>query len=312
MGAGKTTVGRGVRGSGSSREFVDTDELVESHDGHVASPRSSRPRASRRSVRSNATRSPTRAASPEPLVIACGGGVVLDPENRRTLRDAGVRGLAPRRRRGARRPGAASRRTSARCSRPTARRAAADTLERHRGRPCRALRRGRGRCGVDTDGPVRRRGRRPRARGVRPMTGATMTRVTRRGHAAVRRARRPGRAAEAGAVLAGIRRVAVVSQAPIADAVRRRDARRASTPSPRSSSWATARTRRRSRPSRTCAGGSRPGVCCAATRWSRSAAAWSATPPASRPRPTTVASRCCRCRRRCSRWSTRRSAARPR
>ena len=31
-----------------------------------------------------------RAASPEPLVIACGGGAVLDADNRRALRDAGV------------------------------------------------------------------------------------------------------------------------------------------------------------------------------------------------------------------------------
>jgi shikimate kinase len=29
-------------------------------------------------------------ASPEPLVIACGGGTVLDPESRRALRAAGV------------------------------------------------------------------------------------------------------------------------------------------------------------------------------------------------------------------------------
>jgi shikimate kinase len=29
-------------------------------------------------------------ASPEPLVIACGGGAVLDPENRRVLRNAGT------------------------------------------------------------------------------------------------------------------------------------------------------------------------------------------------------------------------------
>ncbi len=28
--------------------------------------------------------------SPEPLVIACGGGTVVDPENRRRLRSAGV------------------------------------------------------------------------------------------------------------------------------------------------------------------------------------------------------------------------------
>jgi shikimate kinase len=29
-------------------------------------------------------------ASPEPLVISCGGGTVLDPDNRRSLRHAGV------------------------------------------------------------------------------------------------------------------------------------------------------------------------------------------------------------------------------
>ena len=57
---------------------------------------------------------------------------------------------------------------------------------------------------------------------------------------------------------------------------------------------------------------SRSGACCAATRSSRSAAASSATPPASRRRSTTAASTSCRCRPRCSRWSTPRSAARPR
>ena len=49
----------------------------------------------------------------------------------------------------------------------------------------------------------------------------------------------------------------------------------------------------------------------AARRSSRSAAAWSATSPASRRRPTSAACRSSRCRRRCSRRSTRRSAARP-
>ena len=45
-------------------------------------------------------------ASPEPLVIACGGGAMVDAENRRAVRDAGVRGVArvrARRARGARR-----------------------------------------------------------------------------------------------------------------------------------------------------------------------------------------------------------------
>ena len=39
--------------------------------------------------------------SPEPLVIACGGGAALDPDNRRALRDHGVVVWLPRRRAGA-------------------------------------------------------------------------------------------------------------------------------------------------------------------------------------------------------------------
>ena len=53
-----------------------------------------RRRRSRRSARSSATAVADACASPEPLVIACGGGAVLDPENRRALRDAGRRRVA--------------------------------------------------------------------------------------------------------------------------------------------------------------------------------------------------------------------------
>ena len=67
-------------------------------------------------------------AAPDPLVIACGGGTVVDPDNRRRLRASGSRGVAARADRGARRarrqrrePAAARRRSRGR-ARPGSRR----------------------------------------------------------------------------------------------------------------------------------------------------------------------------------------------
>jgi shikimate kinase len=87
MGAGKTSVGRrcAVR---LERPFVDTDELVVVAAGVPFAElweAEGEPgfRARERVAVADA------AASPEPLVIACGGGAVLDPENRRLLRATG-------------------------------------------------------------------------------------------------------------------------------------------------------------------------------------------------------------------------------
>ncbi|MDP9336770.1 MAG: shikimate kinase [Actinomycetota bacterium] len=88
MGAGKTTVGvECARRLG--RAFVDTDELVTrtarmTVEGIFADGGESRFRRLEHGVVADV------CASPEPLVIACGGGAVLDPENRRALRVAGV------------------------------------------------------------------------------------------------------------------------------------------------------------------------------------------------------------------------------
>lgn len=87
MGAGKSTVGR-VCAQRLRRPFVDTDELVETLAAMsvrecFVSMGESGFRALERQALTDA------CATPERLVIACGGGAVLDPENRARLRDGG-------------------------------------------------------------------------------------------------------------------------------------------------------------------------------------------------------------------------------
>ena len=88
MGAGKTTVGQRCAAL-LERPFVDTDELVVATAGvsfdEIWSVEGEQGfRARERVAVADAT------ASPTPLVISCGGGAVLDAENRRTLRARGV------------------------------------------------------------------------------------------------------------------------------------------------------------------------------------------------------------------------------
>jgi shikimate kinase len=88
MGAGKTTVGQRCAKL-LDRPFVDTDELVVAaagvpFDDIWAAEGEQGFRARERVAVADA------AASPTPLVISCGGGAVLDPENRRVLRSEGV------------------------------------------------------------------------------------------------------------------------------------------------------------------------------------------------------------------------------
>src|ERR1700704_179547 len=88
MGAGKTTVGERCAVL-LDRVFLDTDQLVVAAAGLPfdelwAAEGEQGFRARERVAVADAV------ASPEPLVVSCGGGTVLDPDNRRSLRQRGV------------------------------------------------------------------------------------------------------------------------------------------------------------------------------------------------------------------------------
>lgn len=83
MGAGKTTVGRRCA-ERLGRGFVDTDELVEAVTGRsVAEIFATDGEGAFRELERTAVAD--ACASPAPVVIACGGGAVLDPGNRDAL-----------------------------------------------------------------------------------------------------------------------------------------------------------------------------------------------------------------------------------
>jgi shikimate kinase len=88
MGAGKTTVGEACAAR-LARPFVDTDRLVEAQVGRsVAEIFTTGGEATFRALEKQTVAD--ACASPEPLVISCGGGAVLDPDNRRQMRASGV------------------------------------------------------------------------------------------------------------------------------------------------------------------------------------------------------------------------------
>ena len=87
MGSGKSTVGAACA-QRLGRPFVDTDDLVVANVGMSVEEIFRRGedhfRTLERQVIADAS------ASPEPLVIATGGGAIVDADNRRRLRDSGV------------------------------------------------------------------------------------------------------------------------------------------------------------------------------------------------------------------------------
>lgn len=87
MGAGKSSVGR-VCADRLGRPFVDVDDLVEIGAGRpVAEIFATDGEAAFRALERTALAD--ACASPEPLVVACGGGAMGDADNRRRARATG-------------------------------------------------------------------------------------------------------------------------------------------------------------------------------------------------------------------------------
>ena len=143
--------------------------------------------------------------------------------------------------------------------------------------------------------------------GQRPSSGRRASRLRRRRRA---RAVRPGRRR---CSARRARRCCVVHP-PRWRGGRARPRSSCAAPVSRSFTRPTCRTPRPPRPPRSppvCGRSSARPTSPARTPWSASAAGTSPTSPASSPRPGCAGCRSCRCRRRCSAWSTPRSAARP-
>jgi shikimate kinase len=88
MGAGKSSVGAECSRR-LDRDFVDTDDVVVALAGiSIDALWETGGEARFRELEKQAV--DDVCASPVPLVIACGGGTVVDPDNRRRLRAAGV------------------------------------------------------------------------------------------------------------------------------------------------------------------------------------------------------------------------------
>jgi shikimate kinase len=86
-GSGKSTVGREVAGR-LGVPFVDLDEEVERRSGTIVSQIfASEGEAGFRTLEARAL---VDASRQDPSVVACGGGVVLEPANRITLRNTGT------------------------------------------------------------------------------------------------------------------------------------------------------------------------------------------------------------------------------
>jgi len=88
MGAGKSTVGERCAAR-LGRPFVDTDELIAATAGHTVSEIFAAEGEAGFRERERVAVADACAAV-EPMVIACGGGAVLDAQNRAAMRGAGV------------------------------------------------------------------------------------------------------------------------------------------------------------------------------------------------------------------------------
>jgi shikimate kinase len=86
-GSGKSTVGRELAGR-LGVPFIDLDEEIEREDGRSVAQIFAED--GERAFRAMEATALTKAATQDPAVVACGGGVVLEPANRVTLRATGI------------------------------------------------------------------------------------------------------------------------------------------------------------------------------------------------------------------------------
>ena len=270
----------GAARSGSVAPFVDTDDLIMTHAAMPIDEIWRDRRRGARSASSSARWSPTCARRRVPLVIACGGGTVVDAENRRRLRDVGIvvwLRAPDRGARGARR----QRRAAGRCSRRSRGRARPPRREREPTRtprpptrsstPTTAASNAVAAAVLDAFAEQRMNGAASSLgdRSYDVVVDESLRRAGRRCSRGRRRGR--GRHRRPRSTTTSVRSSAARSTAPASPTRRSR--------------WATARTPSRSRRSSAlCRGLHASRACCAATPWSRWAAASSATRPASRPR----------------------------
>jgi shikimate kinase len=89
MGSGKTTIGRALAGRTGWR-FIDNDELVERRTGRTAREllAGSIGLAALRAAEAQALRD--GIAEPPPVIVGVAAGVVMNPDDRRRMRDGGT------------------------------------------------------------------------------------------------------------------------------------------------------------------------------------------------------------------------------
>lgn len=87
MGTGKTSVGRALA-RGKKWQFIDLDELIELREGKTISDIFSQ--EGEPYFRRIETKALKEVARQEKFIVACGGGIVMDKENIKIMKETGI------------------------------------------------------------------------------------------------------------------------------------------------------------------------------------------------------------------------------